>query len=521
MPQEQESNWARIRLKHFNNWLECWRFEKRLGHHFVTPEGKSWLRIALTTEGAGTTLNLPDYRMFEMLGDAALLHILSEHYPPEIRDRGATIDNLVKAGTLAEAAKALDIHKMLIHPAPLNQEPGQDRLTDGYEAVLGVIFLRKGYSAAREFVFRTLNPPQIEREQSLKRPATVEDMVRRFEQQLPEIEKAIGHHFSRKNVHLLLEALTHQSIRSVPFSGQKPLPVRKEVPPAIEKQLGVLKSKVPQIEQSIGYHFHNKDLLQLAFTHSSVQSIDNQAAWVTQGNATLKLAAVLHSVSEWLPRLEQVKIKDQQRNNMLKQLTILASVMQGSYLMQDYFKDKANLATCAEQMGVKDAMVIAPNQNKGPKALSDTVIALTQAIYVDALAHFKDETKAIQAATDFVHAKIIAPLMNAAELDYARSFYYYQNILTETKTRHADFDFRFDDKKRGEGYPVTVTILDGDKTLFTSPPSKPYRSLGLSKEAAAGEAVKWLTANDNPFRHTVEEALRKTGLTLGGAARER
>lgn len=135
--------------------------QNRLGYTFRDGE---LLRLALThpsithEAGRGVQTN----QRLEFLGDAVLQLILTrelyERFPafgegPLTKARS----KLVNRRALAERGRALELGRHLLVGRGEETSGGRDRasaLADGYEAVVGAIFLDGGFAIAREFVLR-------------------------------------------------------------------------------------------------------------------------------------------------------------------------------------------------------------------------------------------------------------------------------------------------------------------------------------------------------------------------------
>ena len=135
--------------------------QSRLGYTFRDAE---LLRLALTHPSIahehGTTTQTN--QRLEFLGDAVLQLILTrelyEKFPafgegPLTKDRA----RLVNRRALAERGRALDLGRHLLVSRGEENSGGRERasaLADGYEAVVGAIFLDGGFEVAREFILR-------------------------------------------------------------------------------------------------------------------------------------------------------------------------------------------------------------------------------------------------------------------------------------------------------------------------------------------------------------------------------
>lgn len=135
--------------------------QSRLGHMF---HDVALLQLALThpsiTHELGTTMQTN--QRLEFLGDAVLQLILTrelfEKFPifgegPLTKARA----KLVNRQALAERAAQLELGRHLLMSRGEETSGGRERasaLADGYEAVVGAIFLDGGYEVARTFILR-------------------------------------------------------------------------------------------------------------------------------------------------------------------------------------------------------------------------------------------------------------------------------------------------------------------------------------------------------------------------------
>lgn len=137
-------------------------FEKRLGYKFKRREH---LKRALTHKSFANEQRLPqteNNERYEYLGDAvlelAVSHILMERFPEhpegELSKLRAAIVNEVQ---LAELARYLHVGEYLYLGKGEDQTGGRDKpslLSDAFEAVLGAIYLDRGFGKAFAVVDR-------------------------------------------------------------------------------------------------------------------------------------------------------------------------------------------------------------------------------------------------------------------------------------------------------------------------------------------------------------------------------
>lgn len=135
--------------------------QARLGHQF---RDENLLRLALTHPSVAHEQNhpLPHNQRLEFLGDSVLGLVLSrelyEKFPDA--DEGALTKSrakLVNATALAAHGRAMELGAHLILSRGEENTGGRERasaLADGFEALLGAVFLDGGFEVAREFILR-------------------------------------------------------------------------------------------------------------------------------------------------------------------------------------------------------------------------------------------------------------------------------------------------------------------------------------------------------------------------------
>jgi ribonuclease III len=133
--------------------------EARVGYQFKDRE---LLKRALTHASArqAPSAKRRDNERLEFLGDRVLglaaAELLSEVYPAASEGQLARLFNrLVRGGTCAEVARALDLGPSLVLSESEAGSGGRDKdtiLADACEALLGAIFVEAGYDKARDVV---------------------------------------------------------------------------------------------------------------------------------------------------------------------------------------------------------------------------------------------------------------------------------------------------------------------------------------------------------------------------------
>jgi len=141
----------------------------------------------------------------EFLGDAVLELIVSDHLYQEFPDRSegeltAIRSAAVRTESLAEQSRDLGIGMYLLMSRGEEDSGGKDKdflLANLFEAVLGAIYLDKGYEEAKTFVSRTVlsKIPVIIKEGSFVDPKTkVQEIIQSKYKETPtyEVIKEIG-----------------------------------------------------------------------------------------------------------------------------------------------------------------------------------------------------------------------------------------------------------------------------------------------------------------------------------------
>jgi ribonuclease-3 len=136
-------------------------FQSDLGYQF---RDVGVLRLALTHPSVAheSGVALQHNQRLEFLGDAVLQLTLTK----ELYDKFPTLDEgpltkaraqIVNSRALAEHARRIHLGEHLIMSKGEEQSGGRARisaLADGFEALVGAIFLDGGFAAAREFILR-------------------------------------------------------------------------------------------------------------------------------------------------------------------------------------------------------------------------------------------------------------------------------------------------------------------------------------------------------------------------------
>ena len=135
-------------------------FEKHIHYRFADPGLVCWAlthRSYLNSNGG----DLPgSNERLEFLGDSVLELVVNEflyHRYPDLQEGELTKMKslLVSRGVLAEQAKRLSLGKHLLLSDAERESGGSFRssiLADGFEAVIGALYLDGGISAARRFI---------------------------------------------------------------------------------------------------------------------------------------------------------------------------------------------------------------------------------------------------------------------------------------------------------------------------------------------------------------------------------
>ncbi len=100
----------------------------------------------------------------EFLGDAVLNMVVADYLFQELPDQGEgpltkVRARLVNRHILAETARSMDLHRFLLMSTSASQsleQGAENMIADGYEAIVGAIFIDAGLEEAQEFIHRTL-----------------------------------------------------------------------------------------------------------------------------------------------------------------------------------------------------------------------------------------------------------------------------------------------------------------------------------------------------------------------------
>ncbi len=169
------------------------RLERLLGEALA---GDALIEEALTHRSAGRRHN----ERLEFLGDAVLELVVSEalyHRFPDVDegDLSRLRSHLVRKETLAEIARELTLGER-IRLGPGERKSGGHRrdtiLADALEALIGAVFLRRGFTGARDFIlaFWAERLQALPGAQSLKDPKTrLQELLQARHLPLPEYEQ--------------------------------------------------------------------------------------------------------------------------------------------------------------------------------------------------------------------------------------------------------------------------------------------------------------------------------------------
>lgn len=142
------------------------KFEEILGFSF---EDKALLRQAFTHRSyinENRSSNLSHNERLEFLGDAVLELVVTDHLYTSQRDldEGALTSlraSLVNADTCARVAQDLGVNEYLLLSKGEAKDVGRARqyiLANTLEALIGAVYLDRGYDAAKDFILKHLAP---------------------------------------------------------------------------------------------------------------------------------------------------------------------------------------------------------------------------------------------------------------------------------------------------------------------------------------------------------------------------
>ncbi len=154
-------------------------FFKKNRHHPITvfvnnifgvlPNNIIWYELALTHKSASIYQN-KDYSInnerLEFLGDAVLNTIIADylflHY---VNENEGFLTNLrskvVNRSTLNEIANQLEIQKIIKHHCDFSDNSSSNIYGNALEALIGAIFIDKGYKVAKKVILKKIIAPYI------------------------------------------------------------------------------------------------------------------------------------------------------------------------------------------------------------------------------------------------------------------------------------------------------------------------------------------------------------------------
>ena len=141
------------------------KFLRDLG---IEIKDKDLLSIALTHPSYSNEFGGENYERLEFLGDSVLQLIMSEYFYKNTNllegDMSKTRASYVCEGALFEYSKKINLIPAIRVGHGLDHTNNETIIADIFEAVLAVIYLDKGYSVARDYIYKIVIP-YIERKQ--------------------------------------------------------------------------------------------------------------------------------------------------------------------------------------------------------------------------------------------------------------------------------------------------------------------------------------------------------------------
>lgn len=141
------------------------KFLKDLG---IEIKNKDLLRIALTHSSYSNEYGGENYERLEFLGDSVLQLIMSEYFYKYTNlsegDMSKTRASYVCEAALFEYSKKINLIPAIKVGNGLDHSNNETIIADIFEAVLAVIYLDKGYSVARDYIYKIVIP-YIEKKQ--------------------------------------------------------------------------------------------------------------------------------------------------------------------------------------------------------------------------------------------------------------------------------------------------------------------------------------------------------------------
>ncbi len=142
---------------------ELAQFEKNIDVDFVNKELLQQIFVHRSYLNEHKDFNLDNNERLEFLGDACLELIVTEYLYKKYNEPEGVLTNwrsaLVKGESLSELAKKIDIEKYLLLSKGESKSTGKSRnliLANTTEALIGAIYLDRGYDKARDFVNKNL-----------------------------------------------------------------------------------------------------------------------------------------------------------------------------------------------------------------------------------------------------------------------------------------------------------------------------------------------------------------------------
>ena len=134
----------------------------------INIKNKDLLSVALTHSSYSNEFGGENYERLEFLGDSVLQLIMSEYFYKNMDlsegDMSKTRASYVCEAALFEYSKKINLIPAIKVGNGLDHTENETIIADIFEAVLAVIYLDKGYSVARDYIYKIVIP-YIEKKQ--------------------------------------------------------------------------------------------------------------------------------------------------------------------------------------------------------------------------------------------------------------------------------------------------------------------------------------------------------------------
>ena len=128
----------------------------------INIKNKELLSVALTHSSYSNEFGGENYERLEFLGDSVLQLIMSEYFYKNMElsegDMSKTRASYVCEAALFEYSKKINLIPAIKVGNGLDHTENETIIADIFEAVLAVIYLDKGYTVARDYIYKIVIP---------------------------------------------------------------------------------------------------------------------------------------------------------------------------------------------------------------------------------------------------------------------------------------------------------------------------------------------------------------------------